>query len=254
MGREEYWNNGYLEYWNSKLEQSTYKGKKIMVPGNDVLFQYIDNMDINQGDTVLDFGCSSCRIYQHIQQKQAKYYGIDISQKAIEYSKNAYPELKENLFVSEGEKLQFIDNIFDKVICFGVFDACYQEEALYEILRVLKLGGKAFITGKNINYCSDDEEAYIAELNARKKGHPNYFTDLNNMIKQLKINGFDIKLKHCFKHRGDFTENKYTEENEMFYEYAIIIEKTNKSELNKFKKFSDKYSNTYLNIKNEDEV
>ena len=45
------------------------------------------------------------------------------------------------------------------------------------MIRVTELGGRILITGKNDKYYADDEQAYIAEEAARKKGHPNYFTD-----------------------------------------------------------------------------
>ena len=39
--------------------------------------------------------------------------------------------------------------------------------------------------GKNFKYRQDDKMAIDAEIGARKKGHPNFFTDTDNMIRQV---------------------------------------------------------------------
>ena len=91
-------------------------------------------------------------------------------------------------YLSEEKLLDYgcgFGRFFDKIVCYGVFDACFQENAICEMLRILKAGGELLITGKNRYYNEDDGQAIIAEEAARKKGHPNYFTDVNYMLKQL---------------------------------------------------------------------
>lgn len=58
------------------------------------------------------------------------------------------------------------------------------------------------LTGKNINYCDDDIEAYVAEVNARKKKHPNSFTDILKLEELLKIRGFSLKGHWHSVYRG----------------------------------------------------
>ena len=155
-----------------------------------------------------------------------------------------FPDEKDRFVVAEGENLPYEDNFFDKVICNGVFDACYQEQALQEMLRVCKVGGNILISGKNDLYYMDDEEAYTAEVNARKKEHPNYFTDVSNMLAQLGTI-CDVVEERYAKRRGDFGKNKFVEEiPDIFYEWEVILKK-NKDMDENFSKFSDAYSKTW---------
>lgn len=83
----------------------------------------------------------------------------------------------------------FEDESFDVIVCMGVFDCCDQEVTLKELLRVLKVNGKLLTSGKNKNYFGNDNPAWIAEVNARKKGQPNSFTDVRNILEQLSAIG-----------------------------------------------------------------
>ena len=132
------------------------------------------------------------------------------------------------------------------IICNGVFDACYQEDALSEMLRVIKVGGYLMFSGKNNMYFLDDEEAFIAEVNARKKGHPNYFTDVHNMLDQLKPFVEVVRERYALR-RGDYAKGLFESViPDTFYEWALIVKKTvTKDTRIEFNKFSDLYSLTY---------
>ena len=71
----------------------------------------------------------------------------------------------------------------------------YQTEALIEINRICKKGARVLITGKNDNYCDNDKLAMEAEIGARKKGHPNYFTDVRKLLKNINKFGFRIDIQ-----------------------------------------------------------
>lgn len=164
--------------------------------------------------------------------------------------------MKDNFDTLDGDKLKetdgitipWKDNMFDKAICYGVFDACDQEKTLAELMRVLKQGGQLYITGKNYNYCDDDNEAYVAEVNARKKGHPNSFTNLKEMISQLQNQGAIIRQKFLFERRGDAVNDRVADIclEDKFYEWQIIVEKA-ADNMFVFEKFSDLYSDTFRN-------
>ena len=171
-------------------------------------------------------GCGWGRHFPLYEQFGVEIYGVDISSKMIEEARKNYKNTVVNLEVSTAEKLPFDDGEFDFLCCLGVFDATYQEVALAEMLRVVKLNGRIVVTGKNANYCLDDDEASAAEVGARNKGEPNYFTDTPLMIKQLEALGHTVKSAYYFKRRGDFTNKKFvTEMPAKFYEYLLIIEK-----------------------------
>lgn len=255
MDRKEYWNENYVKYWKDKVEEANLNGKiyinkgDIKTTSDSLIFDLCNSLEFEDNSKILDFGCGFCRLYENFKHKSVQYYGIDISSAMVEESIRNYPELKDRLLVSEGEKLPFENETFDIIVCFGVFDACYQEKALKEILRVLKVGGKVILTGKNYKYFSEDEKALVAEKNARAKGHPNYFTDVHSMISQIIEQGIVIRDQFYFPKRGDFQDMKYYKEiQDQFYEYLLILEK--QKSINKdFNKFSYEYSNTFRELK-----
>lgn len=255
MDRKKYWNEKYLGYWKNKVDEANcdkgiYVNKNdVKTTSNDLISNFCDLIDLNIQDKVLDFGCGFCRTYPYFKNKNMDYYGIDISEAMINEARNNYSDIEEKLFVAEGEKLPFDDNTFDFELCFGVFDACYQAEALEEMVRTTKLNGVIMITGKNKNYYENDKKAIVAERNARLKGHPNYFTDVKAMIQQLEDNGCTVSKGFFFKRRGDFQNLEYeTVLSGEFYEYLLIIEKKKLLSQYKFKEFSYEYSDTYKSL------
>lgn len=254
MDRKDYWDKKYAEYWRAVTDEAEVKGssdskiKKLSghdfkTPGIEEITSFFDKLSYSANDTLLDYGCGLGRFFPYFSEK-CKYYGIDISQVMIDECQKQYPDDADRFIVAEGENLPFENNFFDKVICNGVFDACYQEQALQEMLRVCKVGGCLLVSGKNALYFLDDEEAYIAEENARKKGHPNYFTDVENMLSQLK-SSCDIVDERYALRRGDFGKGQFVSEMpSVFYEWEIIVKK--REELKgSFNKFADAYSETW---------
>lgn len=259
MDRKEYWNKNYVEYFESLVNDANQSGTvstvskttdgDVKAPGDAVLEDLFEKMDSSIGERILDYGCGFGRFYPYFSGGNSDYYGIDISTAMIDACKRRYPHVEKRFLVAEGEKLPFDDSFFDKIICVGVFDACYQESALAEMLRVCRTGGEILITGKGINYLDGDEQALIAEDAARKKEHPNYFTDVSKMLQQLQ-SIVDVAENRFFLSRGDFGQDRYVREMpENFYEWALILRKTSHTDSIKFESFSDPYSNTWKRLK-----
>lgn len=259
--RKTYWNKEYTQYWKELTNEANDKhGDKTSVRklstgdyktvGNDSSIALFDELIYLPQDKLLDYGCGFGRFFDFFSARSI-YYGIDISDSMIAECVKKYPEHANHFRTSEGEELPFEDEFFDKIICFGVFDACYQETAICEMLRVLKVGGRILVTGKNNHYHEDDEQAYIAEEAARKKGHPNYFTDVKYMLQQLN-KYVSVEKQRFYRYRGDFGKEIYTMEMpEQFYEYALILKKTDSScRLDSFKTFAYEYSKTWQQIRN----
>lgn len=246
---KQFWNN-YVTYWESKVQQANEEeNAKDKTNDDGILETYFKKLKVNNKDQVLDYGCGSGRLYAiykgTVDKNVYNYTGIDISGVSLEHaqSKNPGLEVNKNLFEFNGTQIPFEDERFDKINCFGVFDACSQEVVLGELLRVLKVGGLLLLTGKNSKYCSDDEEAKIAEENARKKEHPNYFTDAASLIGQLPAHNAEAVETCFFRKRGDFPNDRSMDQMpDKFYEWAIIIRKTGQYEKKEFTKFSDKFS------------
>jgi len=252
MDRKEYWNKTYADYWRERVKESEKKGEKSSVVSNDVKTES-DNIykDIFKNNnflpgSILDVGCAWGRMFDLFYDYNLDVYGVDISEIMIrECRKNWENDSNINNFkISEAEKLPFLDEYFNNVVCLATFDATYQDKALEEFFRVLKSGGNLYITGKNNQYHIDDNLAIDAEIGASKKGHPNYFTDTKNMVDQV-LSFKNILIKsYFFEKRGDFAKFNY--KNSMpqyFYEYFLIFKK--KGMVNNFKPFSNKFSNTY---------
>ena len=108
------------------------------------------------------------------------------------------------------------------------------------------------MTGKNDNYHDDDDQALVAEINARKKGHPNYFTDLKSLLNNLSKFGFRLNSAFYFERRGDFSKNKFTTaQPTFFYEYVIFIEKLTNARPEDIRNvvISDKFSKTFKRVR-----
>lgn len=257
MNRREYWDGEYAEYWKKMTDEAEERQDKYSsvkkISGHDfktgdieLATSFFEWIDYGENDIILDFGCGLGRFFPFLSDR-GEYYGIDISSVMIDSCKKTYPKYADRFILAEGERLPFADSFFDKVICYAVFDACFQEDALREMFRVTKVGGEILISGKNNNYMDDDIEAIIAEENARKKGHPNYFTDCKEMINQIIESA--VILNGAFSlRRGDLAQKKFSNKmGAQFYEWVILIRKLSDCE-NCFYEFSDEYSLTYRRI------
>lgn len=240
----------YVEYFKNKVDESNLEhAAENKIPGDNLIGHYAEKLNILSDDRFLDFGCGLCRLYPYYKRltnNACNYFGVDISATALSYAAKSYPELENSLLESDGKTIPCEDNAFQKVICFGVFDACNQETILKELLRVLDLNGEILITGKSTCYLMDDTEALTAEINAQKNHHPNYFTDIRCLLKQLAEQGIVVKQSFFFLKRGDFVRNEYvTEMPERFYEWAFILKKQSTEYIRSFQPFSRPYSDIY---------
>lgn len=93
-------------------------------------------------DTVLDVGSASGYMLNELSKKyaQAKYSGIDVYDKAIEYAKKQYPHI--DFKIASANKLPFKDSSFDLILFYETIEHVEDPvECLKEIKRVLKKDG-----------------------------------------------------------------------------------------------------------------
>lgn len=237
MSRKDYWDGAYADYWKRRTDESNAPVSTAgsVVNKNDtlstsdaVLARSIERIPIASADAVLDLGCGFGRSLPLLRHRTSRVYATDISAAMIDAARRRYADLDGVSYcLSEAERTPFPDATFGAVLCFGVFDALYQNEALVEIHRLLKVGGSLLLTGKNDNYHDDDEPAIVAEVAARRKGHYNYFTDVALLLAHMDAFGFALTAGEYFARRGDFTnEQSVSVPPDRFYEYRVLLKKS----------------------------
>lgn len=148
----------------------------------------------------LDLGCGKGILLSRILEvnPQLEITGVDISKIAIETIKKKIPSGTFHC-IKENEKLPFKDNSFDFILAADVIEHIYDTDLIfYELARVLKPGGKIFISVpyhgmlKNIivtfvgfNFYFDPKQAHIR------------FYTKGNLLKCVNEAGLKI-LKHGY--------------------------------------------------------
>lgn len=105
-----------------------------------------------QGDTVLDYGCGNGRLLELIGDKNANYYGLDVSQSLIEYAQAQHAGA--NLHFSKISPVQntipLADNFFNIIYSIAVFhhfpSKKYRQEVAQELFAKTKKGGHIVVT------------------------------------------------------------------------------------------------------------
>jgi SAM-dependent methyltransferase len=253
QSRTHYWNNNYLQYWKARVAEANieYSVASGLVAGDatttgDVRYmQAIELLGIGPQNSVLELACGFGRSLPVLSRIAAEVFAVDISEQMIEAARRDFSATNISFHVSPSEALPFDDEKFDRIVCFAAFDAMFQTEALVEMHRVCKKGGRLLLTGKNDSYHLDDHRAYEAELGARGKGHPNYFTNVKKLLGDLDRFGLVLVAAKYYERRGDFTEGLATAEMPpLFYEYLMVLEKIGPCEKNLDNDYSSAFSKT----------
>jgi ubiquinone/menaquinone biosynthesis C-methylase UbiE len=106
-----------------------------------------------QNKSVLDLGCGGGRTTYFLCEKAARTIGVDISEGLIQAAKNKYPGV--HFHVGDATQLGFKDKTFDAVLfSFNGLDCLYpkdqRNQAIREIFRVMRQGGKFILSHHNI--------------------------------------------------------------------------------------------------------
>lgn len=109
---------------------------------------------VNDGDSVLDYGCGNGRLLEILNKKKINYTGVDISGELIKLAKRKYKR-KNTKFVkiTSSGSLPFPDSYFNVAISIAVFHhfpEIYAKKIAGELYRILKPGGKIIITVWNL--------------------------------------------------------------------------------------------------------
>jgi len=183
----------YQKYWDKKfdyfVDTEGWDHGRDDVPRGDVIYNFINLLDIQNNNKILDIGCGHGRLFEIYLKKTKNIFGCDISKKMISFAKQKYSFLDENLSVQNIEDLKYDKESFDRIICYGVFDGILnQKKALNELARVLKKDALLLLSGKHKPYEDKDSEALYAEKKAEEAGHPNVFHLSKNYMSNFKTN------------------------------------------------------------------
>jgi len=230
--RKQYWNETYVEYWRERVAEAGV-GDSELVSGDartssdDVLTRLINDTKFLDGN-ILDVGCGWGRFFQLYIDEGLTVSAVDISTAMVQAATEEWGEQPgiDRIQEATAEELPFESGMFNNLICIGTYDATYQNKAMNEFLRVTKPGGQICFSGKNTNYHLDDKAAHAAEVGARSKGHPNYFTRTHDLIADLEKHGHEVVKSYFFERRGDLSEMNYQATMpDYFYEYFLVIKR-----------------------------
>lgn len=163
-----------------------------------------------------------------LREKTENVFGVELDEAVIKEAKAKYEYV--DIKQGKAEAIPFDKGAFDHVMAWAVFDVVDQNFGFAEVNRVLKMGGRFLVTGKNARYHDDDRLGFVAERNARVKNFPNRFTDLKLLLEKIQDWGFAVKHEVCFARRGDMGLNKVSLASEVTkdkitYEYLLVLEK-----------------------------
>lgn len=127
-------------------------------------------LDPRPTDTLLDVACGTGLVSKHFKGKVAKIVGADITEAMFE---QASPYIDE-MVVAAGESLPFPDASFDRVVCRQGIQFMRDGEAVAEMLRVLKPGGKVGLVHL-CAYGEADKAEYFEILRLRNEARRNFY-------------------------------------------------------------------------------
>jgi SAM-dependent methyltransferase len=246
MDRKRYWDDAYLSYWDELTAQSEHATSARSTAGVAVFERCFALSRPCRGERLLEVGIGFGRLVPSFVAAGLSICGIDISTAMIAEAQRRHGAKIEALAEAEVEALPFAPAAFDLVVCWGVFDACFQHRALPEMARVLDVRGRLLVSGKNDDYHDDDQEAFIAEVNARAKGHPGYFTRFGRLLESLPALGLERIESLAFERRGDLALGRPAAAvPARFYEYLLACRKVGPGTATLPEDLSDSFSRTF---------
>lgn len=137
---------------------------------------------------VLDIGCGRGFLLKKIKEKypNTRLFGIDISQKLCEISRDNNPDA--NIFLGDAESLPFSDNKFDLIFMTETLEHLLDyNKALSEVSRVLKPNGYFVVTVPNRDWLRYDFYNKNREKFQPVDDHYFTFNEISGLIKNNKF-------------------------------------------------------------------
>jgi ubiquinone/menaquinone biosynthesis C-methylase UbiE len=140
----------YNKEANDKRTQVFLYGRNLVI---EELQQILDALP--RGSKVLDVGCGTAHLTNWIKEQGFTMTGVEPSSEMMKLAKENFPDIE--VINSIASALPFEDNSFDLIVSFEVLRYLDKPENIRsykEFYRVLKPGGKFFVTQVNL-YCTD---------------------------------------------------------------------------------------------------
>jgi ubiquinone/menaquinone biosynthesis C-methylase UbiE len=161
------------------------------------LSQLVPTFQLKQGQKVLDVGTGTGLLVPFLVEavgSTGQVTAIDFAEKMVKVCKAKYANLPNvTVLVQQVEKLDLYSGTFDAVTCFGLFPHLEnKKEALNQINRVLKPGGKLIIA-----HALSSMELDAHHRNSSAVAHdvlPNEF-EMKRLLKQAGFTGIQIADK-----------------------------------------------------------
>lgn len=100
--------------------------------------------------TLLDVGCSTGIVTNHLSSLVKKTIGIDIDKKAIKEAERNYQKKNLKFIYMNAEKTTFKDNYFDVILLNQIYEFVdNQKKLVKEVYRILKPGGVCLVGARN---------------------------------------------------------------------------------------------------------
>ncbi|MCM1991625.1 class I SAM-dependent methyltransferase [Oceanirhabdus seepicola] len=225
----------------------------------------VEYAKVNEGATLLDVACgkgASLFPAIHSVGEKGQVIGIDFSQEMVKETQSLICEqdlCNANLIQMDAEKLDFLDNSFDNVLC-GLSTAFFSNSlgAVDEMYRVLKDGGKIGLS----TWKKREKKGVLDKVYAKcfPQGNHKNLSNIHGRPDFGSVDGIEKILKNAgFKNIEIFVEEKtfyYKDEEEWWQEQWTNaarglfehVERKGPDALNKFK---DEAFNAIMEYKDE---
>lgn len=190
-----------MQEWNQKLKTMRHYDHQANV--YDV--QYLEEQDaknekalegteLSSNELVLDLGCGTGFLFQHIDKKIRLLVGIDSSQKLLREAKNRTRNLSNTVLIrADADNAPFLDHVFDRVFAITLLQNMPDPmKTISEMRRVGKPKSVFVITGLKKKFTKEDLvdlikraklNLYTLKTDQRLKGHIVICTNLKQKEK-----------------------------------------------------------------------
>lgn len=169
----------------------------------------LDALEPGLGQTILDFGAGSCWLSSYLNRLRCRTVSVDVSPTALKLGEELFRldprhhfELEPRFLPYDGHRLPLEDASVDRIVCFDAFHHVpNQDEALAELCRVLKPGGRAVLAEPGEGHGHAGQSVFESE----RSGVLENELDLADLVGKARAAGFARVLMKPYPDPGAYT-------------------------------------------------